>query len=93
MLSIQNQDLAKAKGVETAKSKFLSSLKMYKKKTKPMHNLWVPQDSFKLCSPHTHEKLPNISLSYFMMLIVIVPLNHTHAHTHAHQCLFLRPVG
>ena len=50
-----------------------------------MHNLWAPRDSFKLCSPHIHEKLLNISLSYFMMMIV--PLKHTqtqrHTHTHA----------
>lgn len=56
-----------------------------------MHNLWALRDSFKLCSPHIHEKLLNISLSYFMMMIV--PVKHTEAHSHrdmhTHTCMHI----
>lgn len=47
-----------------------------------MHNLWMPQDGFKLCNPHIHEKLLNVFLSYFMTLFT-PPCAHTHTHTHA----------
>ena len=40
-----------------------------------MHNLWMPQGSFKLCNPHIHENLLNVFLSYFMTLIA--PNTHT----------------
>lgn len=63
------RDLDNTKGVEIADQVSLSPLKMSNKKTKPMHNLWMPQDSLKLCNPHIHEKLLNVFLSYFMTLI------------------------
>lgn len=31
-----------------------------------MHNLWMPQDSLKLCNPPIHKKLLNIFLSNFI---------------------------
>lgn len=89
MLSIQHRGLAKARGVEIVETKFsFFLLKLYNKETKPMHNLWAPQDSFKLCSPHIHEKLLNISLSCFMMMVVPLKHTQTHAHrdTHMHTC-------
>lgn len=41
----------------------------------------MPQDSLKLCNPHTHEKLPNV-FPYFMIPMVPSASVHAHAHTH-----------
>lgn len=52
-----------------------------------MHNLWMPQDSLKLCNPHIHKKLLNIFISNF------IHWPHSAATPEYTHTLFLRQVS